>query len=156
MENWSLQALITPNEYDDEHLYHYQQQHQHQHLDHDAGYGSIDIKKEYDQALLFCFPHLIDQHEYISTMEETNVLGDELDQLYKPFYPAYGTENEFSSSSSPPPPPPDLQKIHHYHHRHHLEQDVKQDQEQNINNICGSSSNTSQLAPKLKKRFVSM
>ncbi|KAJ9549923.1 hypothetical protein OSB04_022466 [Centaurea solstitialis] len=138
MADWALQAMIKPN-----HEYH----HDHHHHE-DQAFGSIDIKKEYDQALLFCYPHLFDQ-EITNTR---GVVGGELDQLYKPFYPSLCDDNiEF-----PPPslPPNDLQAIHHNHHHHGFDQEVQQhqDQEKNIKILCGSTSNTSQVAPKLKKR----
>lgn len=107
--------------------------------------------KEYDQALLFCFPHLFD-HDHEETTS-TTVAGGELDQLYKPFYPVYETHE---IELPPPPPPPaaaaasasaDLQTIHH-----NSDQEVQQDQEQHIRSFCGPASNTSQIAPKLKKR----
>ncbi|KAI3727668.1 hypothetical protein L6452_16286 [Arctium lappa] len=140
MADWGLQALITPNEFND-HLQDHNQDHHHQ------AFGSIDIKKEYDQALLFCYPHLFD-HDQETT--NTTLVGGELDQLYKPFYPVYEThEIEF------PPPPAvadsaDLQTIH----QHDSDQEVHQeDQEQlHMRSFCGSASNTSQIAPKLKKR----
>ncbi|KAI3501349.1 hypothetical protein L1887_29215 [Cichorium endivia] len=137
MADWALQAIIRPKQYDDDF------------------FGSIDTKKEYDQALLFCFPHLFDHqhHDHASTSAiESVVAGDELDQLYKPFYPIYGTEIEF-----PHPPPPaadaDLQTNRHHHHNHDSDQEVQQDQEQvDIKTFCASASNVSHLAPKLKKR----
>ncbi|XP_023738555.1 probable WRKY transcription factor 29 [Lactuca sativa] len=135
MADWALQAVIRPKQYDDDY------------------FGSIDTKKEYDQALLFCFPHLFD-HQASTPSMETVVVGDEVEQLYKPLYPIFGTEIEL-----PPPPPPagaadaDLQVIHHHHHHHDSYHEVQQDQEQaDIKTYCGSASKISQLAPKLKKR----
>nr|WCL15217.1 WRKY11040 [Atractylodes chinensis] len=145
MADWGLQAVIRANEHGED-----QHQHQrHQDHDHDHCFGSIDVKKEYDQALLFCYPHLFD-HANLTT--STTVVGDELDQLYKPFYPVFGTEIEFPP---PPPPPPaaaaaDLQIIQHHHDS---DQEVQQHQEQDIvRNFRGSASNPSQLGSKLKKR----
>ncbi|KAI3713440.1 hypothetical protein L1987_72017 [Smallanthus sonchifolius] len=140
MAEWGLHAIIRSPK---DQLY---EEANHQHHDHEDYFGSIDIKKEYDQALVFCFPHLFDHHHdhdvaTTSTMETVHVT-DELNQLYKPFY-------------NPIPPPPaavdNIQIIHH-HNYHDSDQEIQQDQEQEIKNFSGSASNTSQLAPKLKKR----
>nr|XP_043607951.1 probable WRKY transcription factor 27 [Erigeron canadensis] len=161
MENtsWSLQAMISrrPNNKEQ----------------HDDGYGCIDIKKEYDQALLFCYPHLsdFDSHDdhnnaTISIKNEVvnNINGspsDEfllLDQLYKPAAAYYnfpvgygtGTESEYSPPAAPTPPAADL----HHHQEYSDDQEVIQ--QQDINNFCGSTAASnnyiSQVAPKLKKR----
>ncbi|KVH95414.1 probable WRKY transcription factor 29 [Cynara cardunculus var. scolymus] len=154
MADWGLQAVIRPNEYDD-HLQDHEDHHHHHHQhNHDQAFGSIDMKKEYDQALLFCYPHLFDHHHDYDpeTTSTTAVVGGELDQLYKPFYPLYETnEIEF-----PPPPMPvvsaDLQTIHHHHHHHQDSDQEVQHQEQHIRSFCESASKPSQIAPKLKKR----
>ncbi|KAD3641368.1 hypothetical protein R6Q59_003942 [Mikania micrantha] len=150
MAEWGLQAIIGPNDQYDESHHHQQQQHPH-HYQHDDCFGSIDIKKEYDQALLFYFPdHLYDdhhrpvdhehEHDHATTSTMEPVVTDELDQLYKPFYPD---------------PPANASDIHIIH-QNYLDPDKEiqqfQDQEQEIKKFSGSSSNTSQLAPKLKKR----
>ncbi|KAJ0913909.1 putative transcription factor WRKY family [Helianthus annuus] len=111
MADWGLQAVIRPKEYD------------HQHFDHNDLFGSIDTQKEYDQALLFCYPHLFDNNHH----HHDHVVTDEVDQLYKPVY----------------------QTIDHHHG---FDQEIQQDQEQDIKNFCGSAPKTSQFAPKLKKR----
>ncbi|KAK9076666.1 hypothetical protein SSX86_005000 [Deinandra increscens subsp. villosa] len=111
MADWGLQAVIRPTQYADH--------------DHHDLFGSIDIENEYDQALLFCSPHLFDQHH-----DPTVVFTDELDQLYKPFYQI--------------PLPPAADDDSH--------QDIIIKQEQEIKNFCGSAPRTSQLAQKLKKR----
>ncbi|KAL4570737.1 hypothetical protein LXL04_026398 [Taraxacum kok-saghyz] len=142
MADWALQAVIRPNkQYDDDHYF-----------------GSIDSKKEYDQALLFCFPHLFDhQHHHASTSAMEALVGDTLDQIYEPFnYPSFGNDQ----IKLPPPSndggglDADLQTIHHHHHHHDCDQEFRQDQEQTdqIKTFCGSASKNSQLAPKLKKR----
>ncbi|PWA93840.1 DNA-binding WRKY [Artemisia annua] len=136
MADWGLHALLRPNEYEHQDHHHHQQHH---HV-HDDGFGSIDIKKEYDQALLFCYPHLFDNNN-----SNHDGARDELNQLYKPFYnPVYDNENEFRGATLPEN---DLKTIQHHDFDH---QEVQQDK--NIKNFCGSSSNISQLAPKLKKR----
>ncbi|KAI3693649.1 hypothetical protein L1987_76597 [Smallanthus sonchifolius] len=137
MADWGLQAVIRPKEYDDHHQHHDQE--------YDM-FGPIDTRKEYDQALLFCFPHLFDQHHHDeqdhgnATMGpmETIVVTDELDQLHKPFY------------QLPPAAADDdgIQTIHHLHHNHDSDQEIQQE----IKNSCGSAPNKSQLAPKLRKR----
>ncbi|XP_071701617.1 probable WRKY transcription factor 29 [Rutidosis leptorrhynchoides] len=127
MENWGLQDVIRPTQYDhhEVHPHHHLLQ---QHHDHDDGFGSIDIKKEYDQAYLFCFPHLFDHDLATTNTMEKQVLGvDDLDQLYNPFYSVC-----------------DLQTNHHI--------DSDQEVQQDIKNSIGSTSNIPQLAPKLKKR----
>lgn len=145
MADWALQAVIRPKQYDQD----------------DGNYfGSIDTKKEYDQALLFCFPHLFDDHQHhhhhaSTSAMETVVVGDELDQLlYKPFHPIFGSD-EMKLPLSAGVADSDLQTIHNHHHRHHeSDQEFRQDQEQaDIKTFChGSASKISQLAPKLKKR----
>ncbi|KAF5753379.1 putative transcription factor WRKY family [Helianthus annuus] len=132
MAEWGLQAIIRPNQYD------HQQ---------DDCFGSIDIKKEYDQALLFCFPHLFENnhHDYDhATTTTNNMQADDLNQLYKPFY------------SVPPPPAASADAeddIRINRHRFHdPDQETQRDQAQEIKKFSGSASNTSQLAPKLKKR----
>ncbi|KAI7741979.1 hypothetical protein M8C21_008692 [Ambrosia artemisiifolia] len=135
MAEWGLQAIIRPNQYD------HQQHPQHDDL------GSIDIKKEYDQALLFCYPHLFEQHDHdgaITTSMEAAVVTDDLNQLYKPFYP------------DPPPPAAAYadDNIQFNHHRFNdpADQHSQRDQQHEIKKFSGSASNNSQLAPKLKKR----
>ncbi|XP_076891687.1 putative WRKY transcription factor 29 [Bidens hawaiensis] len=125
MAEWGLQAIIRPKE----------------HL-HDDHFGPIDIKQEYDQALLFCYPHLFDnQHEH--DLSTTNVT-DELNQLYKPFYNPITSAATASATN-------DIQIIRHSYLD--SDQDIRHDHEQQIKNFSGSTSNTSQvLAPKLKKR----
>ena len=127
MADWALQAVIRPNNHQDQ------------------AFGSIDIKKEYDQALLFCYPHLFDQE-----ITNTRVVGGELDQLYRPFYPDFDQNRDIEF---PPPLPPASNDLHHHHEFHQqVHQDQDQDQKKHIKILCGSASNTSQIAPKLKKR----
>ncbi|XP_071693761.1 WRKY transcription factor 22-like [Rutidosis leptorrhynchoides] len=136
MENWGLQDVIRPKQYHDHHEIHHQQQQQqqqqHHHIhDHD-GFGSIDIKKEYDQAYLFCFPDLFDHDHATTSTKENEVLGEDLDQLYKLFYP--------------------VGDVNTNHQQHHHDSDL--DAQGDIKNSCGSfsTSKISQPAPKLKKR----
>ncbi|KAK1438594.1 hypothetical protein QVD17_04403 [Tagetes erecta] len=123
-DEWGLQAIITPKDYD---------------LDQQADhrFGSIDIKKEYDQALLFCYPHLFDQHHHpANTTTLQTVVTDELDQLYKPFYPVH----------PPPAAAADDDDDDIHPHFNVSDQEIQQQ------DIKIFTSNTSQLAPKLKKR----
>ncbi|KAK9053118.1 hypothetical protein SSX86_029748 [Deinandra increscens subsp. villosa] len=129
MAEWGLQAIIdTPKEYDH----------------HDFGsFGSIDIKKEYDQALLFCFPHLSRYDNHGATITSSN---NTLDDFYHPL--------------PPPPPPPasdddDNTRIIHNHNNYLdqkeiIQQDDNQDQQQI--NMSSTSKTSTQLASKLKKR----
>ncbi|GJT16325.1 probable WRKY transcription factor 29 [Tanacetum coccineum] len=140
-DHWGLQALLRPNEYE---------QHQDHHHVHDDGFGSIDIKQEYDQALLFCYPHLFDNNSHdaatTSSVERVGARDDELNHLYKPFYnPVYDHENEFFRR-------PTLAENDLKTTIQHQDFDQQVQQDKNIKNFGGSSSNISQVAPKLKKR----
>ncbi|KAL8207820.1 hypothetical protein R6Q57_007232 [Mikania cordata] len=141
MEDWGLQAVIRPKSHLDHH--HHQQQ---QYLDHqDYLFGSADIEKEYDQFLLFGFPHLLDHDPHLdhnhgferTSAKETIAVTDELDQLYKPFYqvPAAAADDD----------------VHIIHH-HDSDQEIQQEHEQEIKKFCGTAPKTSQVTPKLKKR----
>ncbi|KAI7749414.1 hypothetical protein M8C21_018776 [Ambrosia artemisiifolia] len=113
MADWGLQAVTKPKEHKEDDLF-----------------GSIDMKKEYDQALLFCYPHLIDHHGTTGNMEQSVAVTDELDQLYNPFYQVH-----------------DIQTVHH-HQNQHSDQEIQQE----IKKLVGSAPKTSKLTPKLKKR----